>query len=78
MSLSGRIGKLEGVHAVPSCVDWDSCYPLFHVEGEPVPPIPAYARPCPRCGEMHVRIITMVVVNTREEAEAVLRRRETA
>jgi hypothetical protein len=73
-SIANRLARLEGVDAGPPCegrVD----YALFHFEGESVPALPANAKRCQRCGEYHIKVITICVVNTPEEAEAVRQRR---
>ncbi len=67
-SRKNRLSRLEAERV--SLCDPTRCYILRYVNDEPIPPAPADAIPCPGCGEVHVRYIHEIVVESREEAEA--------
>ncbi len=66
-SRKNRLIRLEAERA--SLCDPTRCYILRYTDAEPIPPVPSDAVPCPGCGEVHVRYIHEIVVQTREEAE---------
>jgi hypothetical protein len=72
LKLEATAKKLGGTDPA-KCASGPTCW-VVHREGEPVPPIPKDALHCPHCGEVHLLVIREVIVDSREEMDAVYAR----